>query len=261
MADLKKIVQALAPPVLYGALSRLRHQPVPSSIRYLPSGWPAVSSDWNADAVAAQFEERWAEFCQEWRSPCVFAGDLTAQATYASYAYALLLACQNRSALSVMDWGGALGGYLLISRALAPGVEFDYHVRDLPPFVTRGRRLLPEAKFDDTDGCLDRRFDFVFASSSLQYAEDWRCELLRLAEATDDVLFVTRAPFNDSRTFAFKQNAYGSEWPGWSVSRAELIGVVRSAGLRLVREMRLSDAMPIEGAPATSYYGAFLFRR
>jgi hypothetical protein len=57
----------------------------------------------------------------------------------------------------------------VLGEALLPrGVELDYTSRDLAALVALGRELLPQHTFAADDSPLERRYDLVVASSSLQ---------------------------------------------------------------------------------------------
>ena len=103
--------------------------------------------------------------------------------TIMTFVYALTLASRHSNRLSVLDWGGGPGHYYVLSRALLPGVEFEYYCKDVPHLVALGRELVPEVNFSSDQSCLNRQYDFVFASGSFQYAEDWRQTFADLAKA------------------------------------------------------------------------------
>jgi hypothetical protein len=63
----------------------------------------------------------------------------------------------GRERISVLDWGGGVGQYFPLARALLPEVKIDYHCKDVPVLASVGRELLPEISFYDDDPCLDRR--------------------------------------------------------------------------------------------------------
>jgi putative methyltransferase (TIGR04325 family) len=165
----------------------------------------------------------------------------------------------------MLDWGGGPGHYAVLARALVPGIELEYWSKDVPTLASLGRELLPDERFADDDSCLERRYDLVLASGSLQYAEDWQTMLARLAGATTGYLYVTRIPVAlESESFVVLQRAYrygyDTEYLGWVVNRAELLEVAREAGLELVREVLLPDYLAAEGAPeAPVDHRGFLF--
>ncbi len=191
--------------------------------------------------------------------------DVVAQNTVLAYAYALARAAQGSEELSLLDWGGALGHYQVLGRRLLPEVRLDYHCRELPAVCAAGRAVVPEATFHDSDECLERRYDLVVASSSLQYEEDWRALLHKLAGASRGWLFLTRVAIaRQGRSFVVLQRAhaygYATEYIGWVLGRDELLAAALGAGLELEREFVLQPGWLIAGAPDEISHAGFLFR-
>jgi putative methyltransferase (TIGR04325 family) len=191
--------------------------------------------------------------------------EVTAHNVVMSFAYVLARCAQQQEELSVLDWGGALGHYHALARALLPDVRFDYHVKELPAVCEEGRRISPEVTFYEDDSCLEREYDLVVASGSIQYG-DWADTLAQLASASARYLFVTRVPLADtSETFAVVQRAhrygYDTEYIGWVLNADEFRQVACDAGLRLVREFFLVDPFEVPGAPEPVRHGGFLFER
>lgn len=116
-------------------------------------------------------------------------------------AYIVALAGRDRERISVLDWGGGLGHYEALARPSVPGLELEYHVKETPAVCAQGRALRPELTFHDDETCLDRRYDLVVASSSLQYEPDRRALLARLSDAVGRYLYVARVP----RSFLFNR--------------------------------------------------------
>jgi putative methyltransferase (TIGR04325 family) len=181
--------------------------------------------------------------------------------------YALAQAVWNKQSLSVLDWGGGVGHYSVIFRALYPQVTFDYNVKDLPAMVREGRQLLPDVTFFDDDAqSLARTYDFVLSSSSLQYSRDWRAGLTALANAAQGFLLVNQIPVvHDTSSFVMIQRPYGhgydTEYLGWCFQRAELLNAAGAASLSLVREFLHGFKPDVHGAPEPPEYRGFLFRR
>ena len=166
--------------------------------------------------------------------------------------------------LSVLDWGGGLGHQHAIVQTALPDICCDWHIRELPAVCREGRQTSPTVTFHDNDDCLQRRYDLVLASSSLQYSEHWRTHLHHLAGATLNSLLLTRVPLVESQpSFVVIQRAqaygYATEYLGWVFNRSELLEEATAAGLKLEREFFLQDPMPITGAPEPPTHGAFLF--
>jgi hypothetical protein len=61
-----------------------------------------------------------------------------------TYAYALSLSTRHKSSISMLDWGGAIGHYYLLSEKLVPDLEIDYHCKDVPVLAEYGRSLFPK---------------------------------------------------------------------------------------------------------------------
>jgi len=180
-------------------------------------------------------------------------------------AYALALAARGKTSLSVLDWGGGVGHYSVLFRALFPDLSFDYHVKDMPAMTDEGRRLAPDVTFYDDDACFARTYDLVVSSSSLQYPRDWQATLAQLSEATDGYLFVSQIPMvHRVPSFVVIQrphdNGYNTEYLGWCFNRTEFLDAARAADLELVREFLHGFKPDVHGAPEPPEYRGYLFR-
>jgi putative methyltransferase (TIGR04325 family) len=182
------------------------------------------------------------------------------------YAYALALASRERATVSILDWGGGVGLFFLLGRALLPSeVGIDYHCKDLPALCAFGREALPEAHFHDDDACLEDHYDLVVASSSLQYTEHWRDVLEGLAGAAGGYLYLARVPVVvHSPSFVVLQRAQryglGTEFLSWVFNRGELLEAASGSGLELVRELVFGEQSDISGSPEQDETRGFLFR-
>ena len=191
-------------------------------------------------------------------------GDPDAHNMLVTFAYVLALAARGRDALSVLDWGGGFGHYHALARSVLPELELDWHVNEQPAVAARGRELNPAVAFHDDGSPLEHRFDLVVASSSIQYAEDWRALVERLAGATDRYLYLARVPVAlTAAPFVVIQrpyaHGYDTEYLGWVLNRDELLGAVP---LELAREFLLNAALWIAGAPEEPIdHRSFLFTR
>ena len=85
-----------------------------------------------------------------------------------TYAYVLALTAHRKDAISVLDWGGALGHYYQIGKAVIPDVEIDFHFKEVPKLVELGRLLNPDVHWYADDSCLERTYDLVMMNGSLQ---------------------------------------------------------------------------------------------
>jgi len=245
---------------------------------YVPEGWDRRATGWDAPGIEAAYRRRWPEFVAAVEGTGtlgvahevpdgrpVVTHDPGWHNVVMTFAYVAARASHD-GRLSLLDWGGGPGHYLVLARALLPEVALDYHSRDLPRLAALGRELLPEATFHDDDRCLDRAYDLVVASDSLQYSPDVPATLARLAAAAAPWLYVAQLPtVQASRSFVVLQRpaAYGydTEYLGWAVNRDELLDTAASAGLALEREFLAPGAIDAAGAPEAAHLHSFLFRR
>jgi len=185
--------------------------------------------------------------------------------TAESFVHAFLSSTRMMRHASILDWGGGVGQYWEICRAVAPDLELDYHCRELPEFVRRGREIYPQIAFHDDDTWASRTYDFVFASSSLHYVEDWRRQLRNLARvAVGGRLFVTRIPVafsGESYVFVQRPYAWGfaTEYAAWCFNRNEFLDECARIGLSRAWEFVSGERAEIVGAPEVAEFRGFLF--
>jgi putative methyltransferase (TIGR04325 family) len=240
---------------------------------YVPEGWSYPTRGWNADAVADAYARKWPDYLAAIEPPKplgvhhetaeVLTGDAGAHNMLVTFAYVLALSARGREGLSVLDWGGGLGHYHALAGSVLPDLGLDYHVKETPAVGARGHELNSEVTFHDDDSCLERRYDLVLASSSLQYVEDWRALLERLAGAAEQYLFVARVPVAlHAPSFVVIQrpyvHGYDTEYLGWVLNRDELL----AAAPPLAREFLLDARFSASGAPEDPVeHRSFLFNR
>lgn len=232
-------------------------------------------SGWNVPSVLETQLRKWPRFVAmaEGSGPLGFAHesdlsdrhDLASHNAVMSFAYAVSLAAHMRTRISFLDWGGGLGHFFILARRLLPNVQIEYHCKDVPLLADQGARLFPDQHFTSDDGCLDRKYDFVMASTSLHYVENWRDLLARLRAATGDILYVTGLPVvarSPSFVFAQRPHAFGydTEYLAWCLNRDEFLTEAEANGLSLLRELVVGHRPPISGAAAQAEYRGFLFR-
>jgi putative methyltransferase (TIGR04325 family) len=128
-----------------------------------------------------------------------------------------------------------------------------------------GRDIFPDVTYWQDDRCLDRRYDLVLASSSLQYAEDWAELARRLAQASRRYLLLTRVPVVfDGPSFVVLQRIRARELDTetlcWIVNRDEIVEATTSEGeVELVREFLLGNPPDLAAVPQDATR-AYLFR-
>jgi putative methyltransferase (TIGR04325 family) len=255
---------------------RFRREPEarPAEWEYISDGWSYPTRGWAAEAVADTYARKWPDYLAALEAPKplgvhhetaqVTTGDPDAHNMLVTFAYVLALAARGHDGLSVLDWGGGFGHYHALARSVLPELELDWHVNEQPAVAARGRELNPAVAFHDDDSPLEHRFDLVVASSSIQYAENWRALVERLAGATERYLYLARVPVAlTARPFVVIQrpyvHGYDTEYLGWVLNRDELLAAVP---LELAREFLLNAALWIAGAPEEPIdHRSFLFTR
>ncbi|MBA3245289.1 MAG: hypothetical protein H0T61_08970 [Actinobacteria bacterium] len=287
---LKWVVKAVTPPILLLlvkvisiklGLRRPDEQPehpppapepdADAEWEFVPEGWARTATDasvkgWDVEAVAAAYREKWPRFLRaiDGARPLgvyheVAAGDevegedAAAHNLVLSFAYVAALAAHGKERLTFLDWGGGLGHYGAIARAILP-VEVDYHCREVAQTVAAARETGAAGRFVSDDSWADRTYDLVLASGSLQYAEDWCAQLTDLSRVCSGYLYVTRLPYARSApSFHILQRAYRygyeTEYVGWVVNREELLDCAAKLGFVLERELVLDAWLSAPGAP------------
>lgn len=284
MALLKGIARRLFPPILADAGRWVRDKTRRSRLglpewEYIPEGWayarthPEVKG-WNVPDILEVYKRKWPKFVAmiEGTGPLGIAHesdlntntDIYSHNTIMSFAYAITLAAQRLDALSMLDWGGGIGHYYLLAKAILPGVKIVYHCKDVPLLAEYGAQLFPEQHFYTDESCLRRTYDFVMASTSLHYAEDWESLLTGLAQATQHYLYVAHLPtVLRTSSFVFVQRpyacGYNTEYLAWCLSREHFLECAEAAGLKLVREFVHGYRPPIYRAPEQNEYRGYLF--
>ena len=251
----------------------------PPEWEYIPEGWcvkdPRIKG-WNVESILQTQKAKWQEFQRSVQrngplgvaheGPAPSSNDYAAHNSIMAYAYAIALAAHNRDRISLLDWGGGIGHYYLISKALLPDITIDYHCKDVPLLCEGGRKLLPEAHFYENEkDCFARTYDLVLASSSLHYSEDWQRIAQRLALATGSYLYITRLPIiSRKRSFVDVQRpyqyGYETEYLCWFLNREEFLIHMRTLEMDLVREFLIQEKPHVHGAPEQGDYRGFLFR-
>ena len=280
------MIRKIAPPILLDGVRSVRTK-LSGSRRslpvweYIPEGWARQASDpsiggWDVPAIRDWHRERFRMWSEAYDAPyplgaSEYASDPTKQHLHShnvhvSMAYVLALASRGRSNLSILDWGGGIGQHYLLARSVLPDIELSYHCKDLPLVCEAGRELLPQVVFSEDESCFEREYDFVLASSSLQYREDWRALLGHLAAVTTEYLYIAQMPFV-ARTASFVAvqrpyaHGYETEYLGWVLNRDEFLGAASSIDLELAREFFFDNTISVSGVAEPAVHRGFLLRR
>lgn len=268
----KRLLKKLLPPLMVdlcrrALIRRANWEVVPA--------FESTSAGWNVEDVALVYQRKWPDFLRHVHSgeplgipPDAIRSegfDLAFHNTVMCFAHALAVAAAGRSRLSMLDWGCALGHYRIYAQRLMPGLDLDYTGRDLAPMVAAAQAVQSNVTFYDSDICLDRTYDLVMASTSLQYAKDWHNLVANLVRASAGWIYVTGLPVvSSAATFPFVQRAqgygYNTEYVAWCLNRAEFLGAMETAGARLRQEYVLGYRPSIKGAREQCEYRGYLFQ-
>jgi putative methyltransferase (TIGR04325 family) len=281
---MKRFLKAVTPPVLVSAGRRVerfvRDRGQLPEWEPRPQGWSSHEhpAGWNVESAVMAYRAKLPAFREAitGTGPLgvstsaalgITAPSLGEQNTLLTFAYALSLASRADDHVSVLDWGGGLGFFSLLSRAVLPEeVALEYHCKDVALVCRAGREVFPDVTFWEDDRCLGRRYDLVLASSSLQYSEDWPDVVRGLARAARRYLLLTRVPVvSDRPSFVVLQRIHTRELHTealcWIVNRDELIDAATSDGnVELVREFLMGRQPRPPSAVPQDETRAFLFR-
>ena len=172
LSFIERIFNLFIPPIVIKcaqAVKNLLQKPV---LEYAPDGWQtqlnnSKNQGWNVDSVVDNEKTKWDAFCRnlEGSGPLGFSHEHTDLSVirnpnfhnvHISYAYVLTLTAHHKDRISVLDWGGSLGHYYLVGKAVLPDVSIEYHVKEVPLMAEAGKRLNPEVHWYDDESCLER---------------------------------------------------------------------------------------------------------
>jgi putative methyltransferase (TIGR04325 family) len=238
-----------------------------SPLTYTPEGWdtsiPAeTDTGWDFTGVSCTEGEKWVKFrtavtgvgplgfSHEDTNPDATDDDIYHHNISISFGYVLARVAHQKSSLSILDYGGALGHYYQIGKALLPDLKLSYSCKELPRMAALGKELNPEVHWFTDDSCLKNSYDLILISGSLQYIQNWRQFLRDMAESSNEYLFLTRVPVvNTVASFVAIQQAYGTRMLHWQFNRTELQNAFADAGFSIVREFLAGDSPYIKHAP------------
>lgn len=243
LVSAKKTARLLLPPLVIEGMRFVRYGVRKPVLEYAPDGWKTVQTKsnlrgWNAEIIADAERAKWDAFCRNLQGagPLGFSHehtDLTVvrnvsfHNVHITYAYVLALAAHQKTTLSVLDWGGGLGHYYLIGKAVLPEVTLDFHCKEVPLMAEAGKRLNPDVHWYADESYLERTYDLVMINGSLQYIEDWADILRRIALAVKGYLFLTRVPvIENGPGFVAIQRAYSTEMLHQQLNQGAVLQVI-----------------------------------
>ncbi len=275
---IEKYLNLFIPPIVIKvlrAVQNLIRQPV---LEYAPDGWQTrlvkyQNQGWSVDSVVNNERVKWNAFRHnlEGAGPLGFSHEHTDMSVirnpnfhnvHISYAYVLALAAHKKDCISVLDWGGSLGHYYLIGKAVLPDVSIDYHVKEVPLMVKAGKQLNPEVHWYDDERCLERNYDLIMINGSLLYMKDWVDVLNRIARSVKEYLFLFRLPVvQRSPSFLSIERLYNSQMLHQQLNQTELMKAVKETGLTLIREFVVGEPPYIKKAPEQCEMRGWLLKR
>jgi putative methyltransferase (TIGR04325 family) len=265
----KRILQSILPPLLWNAGKACKRRLLSSVDRraYAPDGWDTRlpggvdrHAYWTVllDRERTVYERLVARI--RGGSPLIEAEGEDVK--YSVFGYVLALASRNKPRVSVLDYGGNLGEYYWLGTALVPGVDLEYHCKELPDVAASGRIANPSVTWHSDDGCLERHYDLVMFTSSIQYLPDWQDILRRAAIASRSHLLLSDvATVRGVPAYVGTSRSSGITTLEILLNRDEIVRTVEAAGLRLIREIPVGAYPPVAHAPEQPSCVSFLFQR
>lgn len=282
---MKDLVKGLTPPLVWESFRKIATSIGRSKEpewEYVTEGWEAEKNNdkikgWNVESVLEGYKADWQNYLTTLDKILSFdlfvtpdgrnSIDLNFYNMINSYAYAFLTATRNKSSISMLDWGGAIGHYYLVSQKIIPDLKIDYHCKEVPVLAEYGQNLFPETHFYTDDSCLERNYDFILVSGAFHYLKDWTTYLEKFARITNNYLLITRLPVaQKTPSFVIVQRAYrygyDTEYLSWCFNREEFLQSAAANGLKLVKEFMGEQITPIHNAPEQpKAFRGFLFSK
>lgn len=162
--------------------------------------------------------------------------------------------------LRVLDFGGGPGlGHATLCAAVADAAErVDYVVVERPSICAAARSLGERRglslRNDIPEG---EAFDIVHAASVIQYIDDWRDVIRRLAACRPAFLSFADVFAGGFQPYVTLQSYYGSRIPHWMLNLEAFMAAVSRHGYRLVlrtpchvRVRGLDGPLPMQNFPS-----------
>lgn len=280
LLGLKATVRRLLPTALVRRINSWRGIEDPNEMPYAPGGWPMEDpseATWGSEVAAEHYEKHWESFLQGIKAPgplgmanrrqLAHGGHVFANHLFLAYGYVLARMTHRRSEFSILDWGGSLGQYALLTERLIPDVQVSFYNKDLPGLRIAAEKFSPMVTyFDHDDQFADQTFDLVIASGALQYTRDWQGVLGRLTKAARQGLYLGRVPtsFAERAFVTLPQVAFYAQpkrIPMWIFSHDELIATIEKQGFKLEMEFITSEGLKVKNGPAQAEMRGYWFMR
>ena len=188
--------------------------------------------------------------------------DVSFHNIHITFGYILALATRMKNKISILDWGGGMGHYYLLAKALVPDVELDYHCVEVPNMVNLVKNINKDVKWYSDKTFLHRKFDIVMVNASLQYVRDWKDFISEISSVTTEYFFLTRIPVvEQSQEFLAVQREGNVLMLHIQFNLFELIKTIESNNFQLLREFVVGDKPFIKSAPEQCELRGWLFKK
>ncbi len=264
----KRSLKAILPPLLWNIGKDFKRRLLRSvdHFAYAPQGWStrlpagATSEDYWNSIVARERSACEALIARvEARDPMLITDEDVKDVLFG---YVLALAARHKPKITVLDYGANLGDHYWLGKALVPGVDLDYHCKELPRVAEAGRQLTPAVTWHSDDACLAQPHDLVMFSGSLQCLPEWQDILRRAAQSARGYLLLSEVPVvYGVPAYVVTQRSGGITNLQSQLNRFEIVATVERAGLHLVREFNLGAHPPVANAPEQATRVGLLFQR
>ncbi len=145
----------------------------------------------------------------------------------------------NSDHVKILDFGGGLGLDYVVTRYL-DSIPMDYTIIEQKLTCKVGNELFitdNNIKFIDAFPEITEVFDIVYLNSSLQYVEDFRAALDKLASYKSNFFVFVRLSAGDIPTYATSQvNMPDLSIPYWFTNFNEIKTIISSYGYSLVHK-------------------------
>ncbi len=276
----KNIIARSFPPIIIDFFKYCRSIIKKPEWEYVSAGWNYPARGWDKKSVALVNEKQLDQIKDLIGTNHIFgyshessnlssSFDLAYHNLIMIFGYSLARVSSKRDQITMLDWGGGLGHYLLIGRHLMPDLEIQYACKETFEMCNRAKSLNLEGLFSHSeDTIFSKKYDFILASGSLHYENNWEVLLTQLAKALNrnGYLLVTYQPFIErSPSFVFIQRpyqyGYQTEYLGWCLNKHEFIDTSAKVGLHSVQEFMVGYCPHIHGAPEQNNYMGLLFQK
>ena len=265
----RQILKAIMPPLLWNVGRDFKRRLLHSvdHFAYAPEGWStrlpagATSQDYWDSIIARERPLSEALIARlQSRPPMLLTLDQELKDLL--FGYVLALTARDKQKVTVLDYGGSLGDYYWLGKALVPGTDLDYHCKELPKVAEAGRQLTPAVTWHTDDACLAQPHDLVMFSGSLQCLAGWQDILRRAAQSAPGYLLLSDVPtVRGVPTYVATQHSGGTTNLQNLLNHSEIVDTVEGAGLQLVREFDMGAHPAVVNAPEQPSCVGWLFQR